>query len=73
MSVESKVVSGKSVSMISLSDIPDGEYQGVWGGYEVRVMIQDKTYQFTTNDGIRTMDAPCIVTAKDGKIIVKVK
>lgn len=47
--------------------IPDGIYQGIWGGYKIEVKIKDKTYEMTTEEGVRGINVPVIITIKDGE------
>lgn len=51
--------------------VPDGVYEGIWGGYFVAFSVAGINYEAQTRDGIRTMRAPCKVTVKDGKIEVE--
>lgn len=53
--------------------LPDGEYEGTWGGYVVKVIFNGIEYRGDTNVGIRTPCAPCIVTVLNGEMSVKVK
>lgn len=54
----------KSVEQV---DIPDGNYQGVWGGYEVEVLLTDgtKSHSIKVTQGIRCMACPCTVDIID--------
>lgn len=51
--------------------LPDGVYQGVWGGYHVRFAVHDVTYECQTTLGIRTPNTPCTVTIANGQITVE--
>lgn len=53
--------------------IPDGVYDGIWGGYRVRFYVDGVKYEANTSDGIRTPCAECTVTVKDGLITVEAK
>ena len=55
------------------SPIPDGQYEGTWGGYHVRFKV-DHGREITakTSVGIRTPSAPCIVTIAGDKATVNV-
>lgn len=57
--------------------LPDGEYEGVWGGYVVTVNFSfglgDLKIKMAASDGIRTVASPCVVTIKDGVATVKTK
>lgn len=62
----------KTVTIIaSPKDIPDGIYEGKWSAYVVNVVINNKLFQLGTKDGVRGLDVPCIVTAKDGAVTVE--
>lgn len=49
-----------------VASIPDGTYQGVWGGYVIEISYQGKTYQLTTEEGVRGMGIKVMVIIKDG-------
>lgn len=46
--------------------LPDGMYHGVWGGYMIEITTQRKTYQLTTELGVRGMGIKVIVEIKNG-------
>lgn len=69
--MKSPITSGQKISPVDFSKIPTGMYPGFWGGYEVETIIDGETYQFRTENGIRTMNAPVIVTVKDGVVSVE--
>ena len=52
--------------------LPDGVYDGVWGGYVVRFSVDGIDYEAQTKDGIRTPRAECKITSKDGNLSVEV-
>lgn len=52
--------------------LPDGVYDGVWGGYVVRFAIDGIDYEAQTKDGIRTPRAECKITITDGNLSVEV-
>lgn len=47
--------------------IPDGTYQGTWGGYKIEAKIRGKDYEMTTDDGVRGINVPVVITIKDGE------
>lgn len=49
-----------------LSDLPDGEYRGTWGGYEVTINMDTFQLELRTEEGIRTPAAPCVVYVENG-------
>lgn len=69
--MKSPIISGQKIAPVDFSKIPTGIYTGLWGGYEVETIIDGETYQFKTENGIRTMNAPVLVTVKDGVVIVE--
>lgn len=46
--------------------LPDGIYQGIYGGYNIEVRYKDKTYDLTTEQGVRGIGFKVIITIKDG-------
>jgi hypothetical protein len=66
-----EVVSVRRIIRADVSELPDGRYPSVWGGYVVEAVIGGKLYELVTEDGIRTIAAKCIVTIKDGKVTVE--
>ncbi len=56
--------------MEKVDRIPDGTYEGIWGGYRVTFEVQGVQHEAETLDGIRTPRASCTVTSKDGRLLV---
>lgn len=54
-------------------EIPDGVYDGIWGGYNVKVFVGDKVYWLTSDIGIRTTASPCVITKDDCGFTVETK
>ncbi len=50
----------------TLATLPDGLYNGVWGGYVIEVNYKGKTYELETKEGVRGMDIKVVVEIKDG-------
>jgi hypothetical protein len=48
------------------STLPDGCYNGVWGGYIIELGYKGKTYQLETEEGVRGVGFKVIVQVKDG-------
>jgi hypothetical protein len=69
--IEAEIVSISEV--IDESYLPDGEYEGVWGGRVVKLKHNCHYFELGTSSGIRAMAAPCVVTVKDGKATVRAK
>jgi len=66
--MKTNVVSIEKV--VPVSTLPDGEYKGTWGGYEVTVEIAGLVYRMKTDIGIRTPSAPCVVRVENGSITI---
>lgn len=69
--MSTKIRTAEIVSVISLRDIPDGIYPGIWGGYFATATINGEQVRFQTVDGIRTTNAPCLVVASGGEVTVE--
>lgn len=54
------------------ASLPNGTYNGTWGGYEVTVKIDGVIYRMKTEYGIRTPCASCVVVVENGVITVSV-
>lgn len=63
----------KSLLKLEPARLPDGEYEGRWGGYVVTVVHGGFEYQGSTSNAIRTPNAPCVVTVVNGEMNVRVK
>lgn len=46
--------------------LEDGLYFGVWGGYVIELQYKNKTYELTTEEGVRGMGFKVAVTIKNG-------
>ena len=46
--------------------LPDGIYQGIYGGYNIEVRFKEKTYDLRTEEGVRGNGFKVIVTIKEG-------
>ena len=49
-----------------VTTLPDGYYNGIWGGYIIDVQYKDKQYELATVDGVRGMGVKVIVEISDG-------
>jgi hypothetical protein len=65
-------LAGKLRRIESVDRIPDGTYDGIWGGYRVTFEVEGVQYEAETLDGIRTPRASCTVTSKGGRIMVAI-
>ena len=46
--------------------LPDGIYSGIWGGYIIELTYKGKTYELTTEEGVRGMGFKVVVTINNG-------
>jgi hypothetical protein len=76
--VKTKIMSAEKISNgdisilpVDISKLPDGEYKGIWGGYEAIIVIDGLQYRLETEKGIRTNSAPCVVCIKDGEATIE--
>lgn len=46
--------------------LSDGKYMGTWGGYVIEVRYNGKTYELTTEEGIRGIGVKVVVTVANG-------
>lgn len=67
------VLSVHEVAPVNPNTLPDGEYDGHWGGYRAECVIHGSVYTFVTVEGIRTPRAPATITIRDGVINVVAK
>ena len=49
-----------------VTTLPDGYYNGVWGGYSIDVIYKSKAYELETEEGVRGINVKVIVEVKDG-------
>jgi hypothetical protein len=49
-----------------ITTLPDGAYFGIWGGNCIDVSYKGKTYELTTEEGVRGVGYKVVVTIKDG-------
>lgn len=48
------------------STLPDGYYQGTWGGYVIEVRYNGKAYDLRTEDGVRGVGINVVVHVENG-------
>lgn len=53
--------------------IPDGVYDGIWGGYEVKMKVNGTAVKFNTKSGVRGINIPVTVTVTDGEAKIRTK
>lgn len=46
--------------------LPDGIYNGIWGGYVIEVHYNGDTYELKTEEGVRGVNIKVIVTVSNG-------
>lgn len=69
-----KVIGAEYYEPLDLKSLPDGRYEGIIGGYEVVcVLSSGKRARFTTDDGVRGFNIPCVVVVRDGSASVEFK
>jgi len=56
---------------VALKNVPEGEYNGRWGGYVATAIINGTQYRFYTVDGIKTINAKCVVKVSNGSVTVE--
>lgn len=49
-----------------VTTLPDGTYTGTWGGNTIEVRYKDKSYELTTEEGVRGMGYRVVVHIVDG-------
>jgi hypothetical protein len=61
----------ESIRMVKEVDkIPFGVYDGLWGGYIVQVIINNKKYELKTENGVRGMNIPVkVISNADGVFV----
>jgi hypothetical protein len=50
-----------------VTTLPDGTYLGTWGGYNIDIEYNGKTYEMETEEGVRGIGFRVVVTIKDGE------
>ena len=53
--------------------VPDGDYEGTWGGYRATFEFEGRRYECDTKRGIRTPSVPAIIRISQSGISVSVK
>lgn len=49
-----------------VTTLPDGTYTGTWGGSIIDVRYKDKSYELTTEEGVRGIGFKVVVHIMDG-------
>ena len=78
--MENNIISVKEIKTITMKNniisikekvpqatiLPDGYYNGIWGGSIIDVRHNDKTYELETEEGVRGFGYKVVVQVKDG-------
>ena len=48
------------------AQLPDGLYNGIWGGYVIELTHNGKKYELNTEEGVRGINIKVVVEIKDG-------
>lgn len=51
--------------------LPDGYYQGTWGGYCITVRYNGSEYELKTEEGVRGIGIKVVVTIQNGEASFK--
>lgn len=46
--------------------LPDGSYNGVWGGYVIEITSEGKHYELATEEGVRGIGIKVVVQIENG-------
>lgn len=46
--------------------LPDGGYMGIWGGHVIELTYKGKTYELTTEEGVKGIGYKVFVNVNDG-------
>lgn len=49
-----------------VATLPDGTYNGTWGGYCITVHYDKRTFELTTEEGVRGIGFNVVVTIANG-------
>ena len=47
--------------------LPDGLYNGTWGGYVIEINYKGSTYELATEESVRGINIKVVVEIKDGE------
>lgn len=64
--MKNKVIS-ITEKIVSVTTLPDGLYSGTWGGSEIELNYEGKTFTLFTEEGVRGMGFKVVVEIKDGE------
>jgi hypothetical protein len=63
--MENKIKSIKE-KVPQIATLPDGYYNGIWGGYVIELNYKGKTFELGTEEGVRGVGFKVVVEVKDG-------
>lgn len=69
--MKANVTTAEIFETARIEDLLPGDFPGVWGGYEVTVVMAGTQYRLRTDIGIRTPRAACVVHVRDGEATVE--
>ena len=54
--------------LVTVNQLPRGEYSGLWSGYEVEFVCHLTHYKFATVNGVRGINVPVVVVVNGAGI-----
>ena len=57
----------KSITEKTDNTLPDGFYNGTWGGYMIELQYNGKTFELETENGVRGIGIKVVVQVKNGE------
>lgn len=63
--MENKIKSIKE-KVPQIATLPDGYYNGVWGGYVIELSHKGKTFELETEEGVKGIGIKVVVQVKEG-------
>ena len=49
-----------------VTTLPDGLYNGVWGGYVIEITSEGKQYELATEEGVRGIGIKVVIQIENG-------
>jgi hypothetical protein len=69
--METQATSIEAFDAVESDSLPNGDYEGIWGGYVVTAEIGGRHYHLKTKDGIRCSNCACTVLVRNGVVSVR--
>jgi len=60
------IISSITEKLPQVTTLPDGFYNGIWGGNIIELTYKNKTYELTTEEGIRGIGVKVVVEVLNG-------